>query len=94
MVLFSYDSYFDYIFMKLSHEITYKNKQLIMSDFFRTSMGRKYYESDIPKLVSVLEKISSQMEKANLLEEKKFKLDEKLKTLQMKKLNEERQSDK
>lgn len=63
-----------------------------MADFFRTSMGRKYYESDIPNLIAVLEKINTQMEKANLLEERKFKLNEKLKTLQIKKLNEENQS--
>jgi hypothetical protein len=57
-------------------------------------MGRKYYEADIPKLISVLEKIGNQMEKANLLEEKKFRLDEKLKTMQMKALNEERKAGK
>ena len=49
-----------------------------MSEFSRTRMGRNFYESDIPKLASVLERIAIQMEKANLLEEKKFKLDEKL----------------
>jgi hypothetical protein len=49
-----------------------------MSEFSRTRMGRKFYETDIPKLATVLERIATQMEKANLLEEKKFKLDEKL----------------
>ncbi len=59
-----------------------------MSEFFRTSMGRKYYESDIPKLTSVLEKIANQMELSNKIEEKKFRLDEKVKKLQIKDINE------
>lgn len=59
-----------------------------MSEFFRTSMGRKYYESDIPKLTSVLERIANQMELSNKIEEKKFRLDEKIKRLQIKDINE------
>jgi hypothetical protein len=59
-----------------------------MSEFFRTSMGRKYYESDIPKLTSVLERIANQMELSNKIEEKKFRLDEKIKKLQIKDINE------
>lgn len=59
-----------------------------MSEFFRTSMGRKYYESDIPKLTSVLERIANQMELSNKIEEKKFRLDEKVKKLQIKDINE------
>ena len=43
-----------------------------MSEFHRTSMGRKYYESDLPKLTKVLEKIADQLEKSNKLEEKKL----------------------
>jgi hypothetical protein len=74
--------------MKLTHKLTYKNKQLIMSEFFRTSMGRKYYESDIPKLTKVLERIADQMELSNKIEEKKFRLDEKIKKLQIKDINE------
>lgn len=59
-----------------------------MSEFFRTSMGRKYYESDIPKLTSVLERIANQMELSNKIEEKKFRLEEKIKRLQIKDINE------
>lgn len=65
-----------------------------MQEFFRTVIGRKFYEGDIPKLISVLEKIGNQMEKANLLEEKKFRLDEKLKMMQIKNLNEQSKSNK
>ena len=64
-----------------------------MSDFFRTSMGRKFYEADIPKLTTVLERIANQMEIANKLEEKKFKLNEKLAKLQIKDINESRREE-
>ena len=63
-----------------------------MSDFFRTVMGRKFYEADIPKLTNVLERIANQMEVANKLEEKKMILNEKLAKLQMKEINENRSS--
>jgi|TARA_R100000093_G_scaffold69794_1_gene42237 DNA repair ATPase RecN len=52
-------------------------------------MGHKFYEADIPKLTSVLEKIASQLESLNEREEKKWKLDERLKRVELKdKLNE------
>jgi hypothetical protein len=53
----------------------------IMSEFFRTAMGRKFYDADIPQLVKVLEKIASQMDKKNKLEEKRFILEEKVQKL-------------
>ena len=52
-----------------------------MSEFFRTQMGRKFYDADIPQLVKVLEKISNQMEQKNKLEEKRFMLEEKVQKL-------------
>ena len=52
-----------------------------MSEFFRTQMGRKFYDADIPQLVKVLERIASQMEKKNKLEEKRFLLEEKVQKL-------------
>jgi|TARA_R110000744_G_scaffold131589_1_gene239693 hypothetical protein len=70
--------------MKLSRKITYKNKQLIMSEFLRTGMGRKLLEKDIPKLTSVLERIANQMERSNILEEKKFILEERIQKLTIK----------
>jgi len=63
-----------------------------MSDFFRTVMGRKFYEADVPKLTNALERIANQMEIANKLEEKKMLLNEKLVKLQMKEINENRSS--
>lgn len=59
-----------------------------MSEFLRTGMGRKLLEKDIPKLTSVLERIANQMELSNKIEEKKFKLNEKIKKLQIKDINE------
>jgi hypothetical protein len=42
-----------------------------MDNFFRTQMGKKLVESDVPKLVKVLERIADQMETANIRENKK-----------------------
>ena len=39
-----------------------------MSEFFRTQMGRKLLDGDIPKLVNVLERIAIQLERKNKLE--------------------------
>jgi|TARA_X000001382_G_C3136531_1_gene168112 hypothetical protein len=58
-----------------------------MSEFFRTGMGRKFYEADVPKLVSVLERIATQMERKNKLEEKKFILEERIQKLTIKEAN-------
>jgi len=58
-----------------------------MSEFFRSQMGRKLLDGDIPKLVNVLERIAIQLEKKNTLEEKRFRLDEKLRKLQIKEAN-------
>ena len=34
-------------------------------NFFQTVMGRKFYESDVPRLIKALEKIGNQLEKLN-----------------------------
>jgi len=65
-----------------------------MSDFHKTPMGRKYYESDLPRLIEVLEKLGKQMELSNQLQEKKFRLEEKLTRLQIRNLNEATDNDK
>jgi len=59
----------------------------IMSEFFRTAMGRKLIDGDIPNLVKVLERIAIQMEKSNKLEEKKFVLEERIQKLTIKESN-------
>ena len=65
-----------------------------MNDFYRTPMGRKFYDADLPKLIDVLEKLGKLMEESNQLQEKKFKLEEKLTRLQIKNLNESNESSK
>ena len=55
-----------------------------MSEFFRTQMGRKLIDVDIPNLVNVLVRIANQLEKKNKLEEKKFVLEEKIQKLSIK----------
>ena len=52
-----------------------------MSEFFRTAMGRKFYDADMPQLVKVLEKIATQMENKNKVEEKRFVLEERIQKL-------------
>jgi len=59
----------------------------IMSEFFRTAMGRKLIDGDIPNLVKVLERIAIQMEKKNKLEEKKFILEERIQKLSIRESN-------
>lgn len=59
-----------------------------MSEFYRTPVGRKFYESDMPQLITALEKIALRMDEANKLGERKFKLEEKLIKKQLKELNE------
>ena len=58
-----------------------------MSEFFRTQMGRKLIDGDIPNLVKVLERIAIQMERSNKLEEKKFLLEERIQMLTIKEAN-------
>jgi len=36
-----------------------------MTDFYSTLAGRKFYESDLPRLIEALEKIAKELEKAN-----------------------------
>lgn len=61
-----------------------------MKEFYRTTAGRRFFESDMPALVEALQKISTQLEKANELAEKKRRVDEKLKKLQIREANENR----
>jgi|TARA_Y100000289_G_C3810339_1_gene93405 hypothetical protein len=58
-----------------------------MSEFFRTQMGRKLLDGDIPKLVNVLERIATQLERKNKLDEKKFILEERIQKLTLKEAN-------
>jgi|TARA_R100000544_G_scaffold33372_2_gene19858 hypothetical protein len=58
-----------------------------MSEFFRTAMGRKLIDGDIPNLVNVLERIATQLERKNKLEEKKFVLEERIQKLSIRESN-------
>ena len=58
-----------------------------MSEFFRTQRGRKLLDGDIPKLVNVLERIATQLERKNKLDEKKFILEERIQKLTLKEAN-------
>jgi hypothetical protein len=64
-----------------------------MNEFYKTAMGRKFYETDVPKLINVLEKIASKLDESNKLEEKRFKLEEKLLRGQIKDVNEKIKND-
>jgi len=58
-----------------------------MKDFYRTAAGRRFFESDVPALIEALQKISTQLEKANELGEKKRRVEEKLQRLQIREAN-------
>jgi len=62
-----------------------------MPEFARTQRGAKFYDADIPRLTLALEKIGHLLETHNERENKKWKLEEKLKRIELKdKLNEGR----
>jgi hypothetical protein len=42
-----------------------------MINFFQTMMGRKFYESDVPRLVLALERIAIALEEQNSYKNKK-----------------------
>jgi hypothetical protein len=51
-----------------------------MPEFFQTLLGRKFYESDVPRIARALEDIASQLEIQNKLKEEELKIErEKLK---------------
>ena len=54
-----------------------------MNDFYKTIMAKKFFEADMPELVKSLSFLTLELKKLNEREEKKFKLDERLKRLQI-----------
>ena len=63
-----------------------------MDNFHKTPIGRKFYDSQVPKIISALEKIADNLEKLNKLTEKGNKLDEMLLRKQVKQINENKNS--
>jgi hypothetical protein len=58
-----------------------------MNDFYKTIMAKKFFEADMPELVKSLSFLTLELKKLNEREDKKFKLDERLKRLQIKEYN-------
>lgn len=58
-----------------------------MSDFNKSRRGIDFYDKHIPQLIKALDRIANQLEESNRLEERRLRLDEKLKTAQLKDLN-------
>jgi hypothetical protein len=48
-----------------------------MDDFFKTRRGTKFFDMDLPKLASQLERIAEALEKKNIIEEKRLVLEHK-----------------
>lgn len=42
-----------------------------MSDFYKTMMGGKFYAADVPRIASALERIATELRRANDLAEAK-----------------------
>lgn len=59
-----------------------------MSDFHYTLTENNSNQSDLTRLINVLEKLSLHIEQSNQLKERQLKIDEKLVKLQIKNLNE------
>lgn len=58
-----------------------------MSDFNKSRRGIDFYDKHIPQLIKALDRIANQLEESNKLEERRLRLDEKLKIAQLKELN-------
>ena len=58
-----------------------------MSDFNKTRRGIDFYDKHIPQLIKALDRIGQQLEESNRLEERRIRLDEKLKLAQLKEIN-------
>lgn len=58
-----------------------------MSDFNKSRRGIDFYDKHIPQLIKALDRIANQLEESNQLEERRLRLDEKLKIAQLKELN-------
>jgi len=54
----------------LIHEIVTKKREAVEPQFFRTMMGRKFYEADVPRLVRALERIAIVLEKMEVVHDK------------------------
>ena len=46
-------------------------------EFHKTTVGRKYYEVDIPRMIATLDKIANALVEQNLLEKQKIKEEKK-----------------
>ena len=57
-------------------------------DFYKTIMGKKYYENDLPALIKSLNKLSEAIEAQNVLTEKMLIENKKSRSLKAKQLNE------
>ena len=67
--------------------LLYKNKFKIMTEFHRTARGQKFYDKDLPQLVKALSRVGDLLEKLNEREDRKFRLDEKLKRMEIREQN-------
>ena len=47
-------------------------------EFYKTSMGRKYYEVDVPKIIDALLRIANALDEQNSAAKQKLKEDKKL----------------
>jgi hypothetical protein len=47
-----------------------------MDDFSKTRRGTKFFDLDLPKIASQLERIAESLEKKNLIEEKRLLLEQ------------------
>jgi hypothetical protein len=59
-----------------------------MIEFHNTKIGRKFFDADFPRLISVLERIANELEKSNKSSHKLNKMDERIKHHQLKEINE------
>lgn len=62
-----------------------------MSEFHKTTIGQKFYNTDLPRLIESLNKLSSAIEKQNAINEKLLKENKRSNAIKVKELNESKQ---
>ena len=64
--------------LKSSGQIKQIRNEPMGPQFFQTMMGRRFYESDVPRIAKALERIATELEKSNtpIVEIKEAKIGE------------------
>jgi hypothetical protein len=60
----------------------------MIPDFHKTSMGKKFYEGDLPSLIKSINRLCEALEEQNVISEKLIRENRKEKSIRVRELNE------